>query len=97
MRIFIHQFTFFVNNLNYCMYIIRSNTMESMLCYECGAMISGKYKAFLYLRDILSDNNVPDTHFINTDNSMKLDVIYNALHINNYCTRMHFQTAQKRE
>lgn len=71
--------------------------MEQMLCPECGAIISGKYKAFAFLRDKLSNNAAPDTHFIDTTAKLYLEDIYSALNIDKFCTRMHFQTAQKRE
>jgi DNA-directed RNA polymerase subunit N (RpoN/RPB10) len=74
---------------------------ETMRCFVCGEGISNKYEAFEAMREALLAHNNPEfTKHVHADNKTvypapqeNIEVIFDTLHLNKQCCRMHIANA----
>jgi DNA-directed RNA polymerase subunit N (RpoN/RPB10) len=76
----------------------KKKTMEPMRCYECGAPVSNLWDAFIYMRELLLKEQESTTDItlrsIDPEINQRLLPIFQALYIEDICTRKIFLTSK---
>jgi len=75
--------------------------LEAMRCFGCGEPLSSKYESFMAMREALIAHNHPEiSKSTHSDNKHvypapqeNLEVIFETLHLNRQCCRMHIANA----